>query len=428
MENQDYTYEFLKSLDNIEKESDAFLTPVNRILKDFMFKNLLSDSSVFCNNPPQENDTKFEQHKTSIQKIRHSIINYLYSGKFTLEEIVGKYNYSDEVQKIIQENLTSNFDFEIQNYQNEISLLDDKLKSCSSEKEKKKVLEKKGKFQNKLLEIQNEQIIYIENQNKIISLEELEDKSKENKALLSKLKEDNKKSTPDDFYNRIETSWNHVFNQYSKYLEKLCLKLNGEPNLKIEKIIVFEAPPYISNKEPEEAYFFTSASKQYSDPIRKCFDSNEIHKDKSLDDFLVEYYLGFFDISLACLPLSKGDIRKEWNTNDSFKIGNKQITVVLFEIAFEHFIKKVGIEHISEHPLFAIGAPVNCSAGIFEYYSENLLKHVSISVDLSITNNTTTYKKRKAPGVTFPLYKSNIINSGYPSDVLMKNAFNMDLD
>ena len=124
MENQDYTYEFLKSLDNIEKESGAFLTPVNRILKDFMFKNLLSDSSVFCNNPPQENDTKFEQHKISIQKIRHSIINYLYSGKFTLEEIVGKYNYSDEVQKIIQENLSSNFDFEIQNYQAVILYMD----------------------------------------------------------------------------------------------------------------------------------------------------------------------------------------------------------------------------------------------------------------------------------------------------------------
>ena len=78
MENQDYTYEFLKSLDNIVKESDDFLTPVRRILKDFMFKNLLSGSSVFCTNPPLEIDTKFEQHKTSIQKIRHSIINYLY--------------------------------------------------------------------------------------------------------------------------------------------------------------------------------------------------------------------------------------------------------------------------------------------------------------------------------------------------------------
>ena len=420
-----FTYQDLLELDTKTKSKKAFSDPVRMVLKDFMFKNLLKDESVFCSNPPAEGDKEFENHTTSIQQIRHSIINYLYSGKFKLEEFKGIYNYSKVTQSIIQENLTSNFDFEIQSCNHEISQLDDQLKITILKKEKEALNQKIQKFQDKLSAIESEKHEYNENQKKINELE-LKVKTEKEEETLIQLIEKNKKSTPNDFYNRIETSWNHVFNQYSTYLKNLNIKLNEEPNLKFEKIIVFEAPPYISNKEPKEAYFFTSASKQYSDPIRKCFDSSDKHK--SLDDFLVEYNLGFFDISLACLPLSKGDIRKEWNTNDSFKIGNKQITVVLFEIAFEHFIEKVGIEHISEHPLFAIGAPVNCSAGIFEYYSENLLRHGSISVDLSITNNTTTYKKRKAPGVTFPLYKSNIINSGYPSDVLMKNAFNMDLD
>lgn len=427
MENLYITYEYLKNLDNINKETDKFSNPVISILKDFMFKNLLEDESVFCNNPPAKGDEGFDEHKTSIQKIRHSIINYLYSGKFTLQEIDGEYNYSDEVYNIIQEYLTSNFDFEIQNYQNEISLLDDKLKSCSSEKEKKKDLKKKEKFQNKLSDIIDEKTKYINNKKKIDKLK-LKKRSEKEETILSKLIEENKKSTPDDFYNRIETSWHYVFDQYNNYLSKLKEKLDKNTNIKIEKIIVFEAPPYISNKEPEDAYFFTSASAQYSDPIRKCFDPSDSNKACRLDDFLVKFNLGFFDISLACLPLSKGDIRKEWNRNDRFKIGKKQITVVLFEIAFEHFINQVGIDNISEHPLFAIGAPVNCSAGIFEYYSENLLRHNKISVDLSITNNTTTYKIRNARGETFPMYKSNIINSGFPSDVLMKNAFNMDLD
>lgn len=427
MENLAYTYEDLKKLDEITKEKDEFSNPVSRILKDFMFKNLLKEKSVFCSNPPTKGGEGFDEHNLSILKIRHSIINYLYSGNFTLKEINGKYDYSPVTQKIIQENLTSNFDFEIQNYQYEIIQLDDQLKICSSEKEKKKIRKKIENFQDKLSEIIDEQSNYIENQKKIISLE-LKKRSQEEEEILSELIKGNKKSTPDDFYKRIETSWNHVFVQYNSYLSKLKIKLNKNSNDKIEKIIVFEAPPYISNKVPKEAYFFTSASKQYSDPIRKCFDSLDIHKAISLDDFLVKFNLGFFDISLACLPLSKGDIRKEWNTKKSFKIGNKQITVVLFEIAFEHFIEQVGIDNISEHPLLAIGAPVNCSAGIFEYFSENLLRLKKISVDLSITNNTTTYKKRNAYGETFPMYKSNIINSGYPSDVLMKNAFNMDLD
>lgn len=424
MENLCITYDNLKNLDKINKETDEFSNPVISILKDFMFKNLLEDKSVFCNNPPAKSDEGFDEYKKEILKIRHSIINYLYSGYFELKEYDEIYNYSDLTLRIIQENLTSNFDFEIQNYINEISQLEDELKSCSTEKQKNKTKNKINKFQNKLSEIIVEKTNYINNQKKIDELK-LKKRSEE-ETILRNLIECNKKSTPDDFYKRIETSWNYVFDQYKSYLQKLKRKLKKEKSIKIEKIIVYEAPPYISNKEPKESYFFTSASKQYSDPIRKCFDPKDLLKDTSLDEFLVYFNLGFFDISLACLPLSKGDIRKDWNTKPEFKIGNKQITVVLFEIAFTHFIEQIGSIYISKHPLLAIGAPVNCSAGIFEYYSENLLRIDTISIDLSITNNTTTYKKRKAFGETFPLYKSNIINSGYPSDVLMKNAFNMD--
>ena len=88
---------------------------------------------------------------------------------------------------------------------------------------------------------------------------------------------------------------------------------------------------------------------------------------------------------------------------------------------------------------------VNSSAGLCEYYSKRLLNiykssikisfekenecdEVVISADLGTTNSTTTYIRRNASGETFPLFKSNVVNSGYPSAILMKNAFNLDVD
>jgi hypothetical protein len=360
MENQPYTYEFLTSLDSRDKESDEFSTPVRQILKDFMFNNLLSDASVFCTNLPAEGDEEFEKHKTSIQKIRHSIINYLYSGYFKLNsDERGNYNYSKAgLQKI-----------------------------------------KKQKIQNK------------------------------------------KSLTPDSFFKPIETSWNHVIEKYNEYLAQLKIKIGTSSN-QISKIVVYEAPPYNEIKDVNENYFLTNKSSNYFASIKNCFDPVSI--DNPIK-FLAENKIGFFEISIASLPLSEGEIRKEWNTKPHFKIGGKPITFVLFEIGFEYFIDKIGIDKIATNPLFAIGAPVNCSAGIFEYYSQRILNvyyHNSviyfdkpeetvkptISVDLGLTNSATTYMRRNAPGETFPLFKSNIVNSGVPSTELMKNAFNLDVD
>ena len=347
-----YTYKTLIKLDKCKKNSEEFASAVRLILKDFMFKNLLEETSVFCKNIPNQGNKKHINHVNNIKKIRHSIINYLYSGEFTLDQNPTEYNYS----AVALENIKANF----KNY-----------------------------------------------------------------------------DKPDKFFNGIELSWKEILPAYTDYLKAL----ETVPDGAISKIIVYEAPPY--NDPEAKKYCLKSKKSNYFKAILKCF--NPTSKSNPID-FLVENYLGFFDISIACLPLSKGDIRKSWNTKEAFRIGNKQITVVLFELSFEHFINFIGIDKIAEHPLFAIGTPVNSSAGIFEYYSCNLLKvykHNSnrdlkfeptsdyqrrISIDLSITNSTTTYKKRNAPGETFPLYKSNIINSGYPSYILMKNAFNMETD
>lgn len=338
------TYEDLMKLDKMPRTGN-FEGDVKLILKDFMLKNLVDEPSIFCDVPPSVSSTVKvkKNHKDSIQKIRHSIINFLYSGQFTLvDNGDNNYDYSEKALIKIRANI------------------------------------KPSEY-----------------------------------------------NTPDIFFEPIEESWNSILKSYQLYLKELKEKLDevdkeGKKE-KINKIIVYEAPPY--NDPKATKYFLKDASSKYFYAIKKCF--APASKFPPID-FLVNYNIGFFDISLASLPLSKEDIRKEWNTKPYFKIGDKQITVVLFEIAFEHFVEKIGVDYIAEHPLFAIGAPVNSSAGIFEYYSENLLTKGKISVDLSITNNTSTYKKRNASGETFPMYKSNIINSGYPSEILMKNAFNMD--
>ena len=348
----------------VKFDSDTCSNEIREILKDFMFKDLLNEPSVFCNSVPKFNEKKpskkYQAHKSSIQKIRHSIINFLYSGKFKLKtDKYGNYIYSTEALK--------------------------------------KIKKQKIKNSNSL--------------------------------------------TPDSFFEPIETSWNHVIENYNDYLGKLKNKMDTSLT-QISKIVVYEAPPY-NDKEIKNGgkyYFLTNKSSNYFASIKNCF--NPKSTDKPID-FLVDNEIGFFEISIACLPLSEGEIRKEWNTKPYFKIGGKPITVVLFEIGFEHFIKKIGVDKIATNPLFAIGAPVNCSAGIFEYYSQRILNvyiHDSviyfdkpdktmkptISVDLGLTNSTTTYMRRNAPGETFPLFKSNIVNSGVPSTDLMKNAFNLD--
>jgi hypothetical protein len=98
----------------VKFDSDTCSNKIREILKDFMFKDLLKESSVFCKNVPHFNkkkpSKKYQVHKSSIQKIRHSIINFLYSGKFNLEkDNNGDYIYSTKaLQKIKKQKIKNN--------------------------------------------------------------------------------------------------------------------------------------------------------------------------------------------------------------------------------------------------------------------------------------------------------------------------------
>ena len=361
MNNELIDYDHLKSLNPSDSNYEGL---VRSILRDFMFKDFYKEPTVFFRNVLEVSDPVFFEFESNIQKIRHSIINFLYSGSFLLDHNAsGDYKYTGRAESVIRKNIGVDSKTEI---------------------------------------------------------------------------------APSAFFKPIEESWAHVSKTYKDYLVRLKEKLTNDQNLKIDKIIVYEAPPYADgdNDLVSESYFLTNSNSVYFRTIKGCFDPNS-----ELDPiaFLVEYGIGFFDISIASLPLSKDEIRKIWNTQPEFRIGGKQLTVVLFELGLEHFLKSVGIGKVTKHPLFAIGAPVNSSAGLFEYYSLNLLQVFSaesdaslelkfesfpnyaciVSVDLGVINTPLTYIKRKAHGETFPMFKANIINSGFPNIDLMKNAFNI---
>jgi len=421
-----YNYDSLSKLDETRySDKENYAKDVRLILKEFLSVNL-EDSKCF--------------DKSKLELIRHSIINFLFSGKFELNTISPTIAYNDEAMKQLSKIVILK-DFQIVKIETEIKIKEEEQKQRSEEgrealksktdlikklKEKKRILE--GKVANYPQNIQRIQDLrYIKNKNEI------------QKNELKKL-EKNNKITPKDFFDKIHLSWNYVSELYCDYLDKLKKKLEKD-NTFVERIIIYEAPPFVGFKKPEEAYLFTSVSSQYSKPIRDCFGCTD--KNIPLSNFLSTKYLGFFDLSMACIPLNS-ELRYLWNTDKIFLIGEKQLPVVLFELSFEYFLSKIDFR-IVKNPLFAIGTPVNTSIGLFEYYSLNPFsvykdkKNNSIffefgndrdeivSADIALTNKPSTFKKLNKSGNVFPLFKANIVGpDNFPSAILMKNALNVD--
>ena len=420
-----YDYDFLSKLDGIrESDKDKYAEEVKLILKEFLYTEL-DISEIF--------------KKSELKKVRHSIINFFYSGKFTLVSDAPILYSQETYRELVM----------VKDYENEIELLDNEIYDLKNQsdsdtkieelKKKIKDLETKCSDRNTKLNHRNTLIEKLQN----CGEKERNNISKDIAKLEKKISD-----TSSDFFNKIEQSWKIIKLNYEEYLTDLNEKLKPiQIKDKVDKIIVYEAPPYLGNRKPEETYFMTNKSSKYSKVIFDCFAKDDTDESLNVSELLIKNNIGFFDLSMACLPLSDGDIRKNWNTKEEFKIGGKQLPVLLFELSLEHFIDKVGFQNIAKQPLFAIGMPLNTSACIFEHFSKQILKvykcdktskmkfkknneldEIIISADLGITNSTTTYIRRNAQGETFPLFKSNVVNSGYPSAILMKNAFNLETD
>jgi hypothetical protein len=290
-------------------------------------------------------------------------------------------------------------------------------------------------------QIKNDLELEIENDQK----KEQENVSNENLNKEEVNLESQIKSFDKEQYIHIKNKWNFV-----KRKLKCLPKFNGCSQ--IDLIVVYEAPPF---NNTEVNYFLSNLNKQgqglgkgnYAFAIKSCFNN----EGGNIVDIMKDNRVGFFDLLMAPLPLSR-DIRKKWGDDAKWMIDGKPLTVVLFELGIAHLI--IEGNNFNKNPLFAIGTPPLTSASIFEYYSDKPLEvwkkvntnnsnitlddihfgakpsydyELVFSTNLSTTNSPTTHKfnKDKWKGIIFPLFKANISSgSNYPSATLMKNAFN----
>ena len=242
------------------------------------------------------------------------------------------------------------------------------------------------------------------------------------------------------FIQKVIDIWSKIHEKYVEYLNELT---------EIDHIIVYEAPP--CTLEGEIAYFLINDQGRYSSALKSCF--NEESK-KPIEDVLKDKKVGYFDLIMFPLPLSKENkfkkdhIRKFWSSDKQWMIGGKPLPVVLFELGLINFI--LNNKTFSKKINFAFGTPENTSCSIFEHYADNNLviyrkkdslnfagiifnkptkeKDYELIIDYEISkeNNRLTHKEMKKKGVLFPLFKANVIDSsGWPNAELMKNAFNI---
>jgi hypothetical protein len=241
---------------------------------------------------------------------------------------------------------------------------------------------------------------------------------------------------------------------YYKFLIDAYKKFNR----KIDRIIVYEAPPFGKD------HFFKTGGKYLtsftfpkdSKLVLKEFDNLrisflhpiaqkthlKIHPLKySIQTLIEENYqtaeyikeaiksgIVYIDLTMIPLPLTS-DIRREWSINKKYLYGDKQLPVLMLEWALEklksRFVKGGITNPFSPTCQIAIGTPINTSASIFEYYSNTLLKiDEAVYFDLGTVNSPEVFKKKPyLKGYTLKQFKFNVIDNISPTWRFVHNAF-----
>ena len=389
-------YQKLKEFDN---DKTMNINYVKEILYKFSYCNL-------------------EYAFNNAELIRKSVINYLYTGKFELT----KDDITEDAKNCLSK-ILEYVDYDTLNeLQQKLSIENQELKECTNDKKKIKIEENIKKTKSAIEEI---------------------------KIRLSQ------KVDFDKFYDIIHLNWEKIHKKHEELIKKFV------DNKKLVKyLIVYEAPPY---NDTEKSYFLNSNGGNYGNPIKECFSNSE--KAKNISNILFDKDAIYFDLIMAGIPIKDAEltidkltrsIRYFWSTNSAWKIGEKQLPIILLELGIFHLLNKGVV--FDNRPFIAIGAPLNTSASIFEYYSKKYLmvyfnknyikkeakkithedfQKVVFKVDstcteeylianLSVVNTPSTYEIRGTTGETYPLFKSNFSgSSNFPNGSLLKNAFNI---
>mgnify|MGYP000736819843 CR=1 FL=1 len=288
------TYEDLKNFDN-KRKNDGLIIQVRQLLYDFSYSDL---SVIF----PVESEC---------QKIRKSIINYLYSGDFTLEKNT---NLNEQAKSKLKNAILKNYSKDIVNLKKNATQTDDKT-----------------------LEIND--------------LEEIKRNIRENFNF------------EEHFYNAYFKIWNVINVAHIEFITSIEL---------VNYLLIYEAPPFSTDViKYKDKYFLTSNKKSYASAIKTCFNSRDPVQKVLIDNNVAYFDLIMGCLPIA--DEEKIDLRYKWCYTDKFKIGGKALPIVLLELGICYVLKNVK-KPIIKFPKIAIGTPVNTSRSIFEYYADNPMK------------------------------------------------------
>lgn len=259
---------------------------------------------------------------------------------------------------------------------------------------------------------------------------------------------------------------------FESFLNEIAAKIreffSKSDQVLLDLVLIYEAPPFskecfdsnttIIKSQKIKKYFsseyFTGANA--TTPWRKqplaAFGKTSLNH---INEFPGKNLL-IMDILPVPIPIDS-ELRKNWSTDENWKIGGKQLPVVLFELAINNILEK-GLK-FHRDTKFALGMPVNTSLSIFQYYSDKPLRICDIGCDgceneqnqskkkkvqkqkvcdrenctnsecfefdISKTNDRMTWSIRNKKDVKYPLHKANVNNGQYPDSELIKNAFDL---
>ena len=374
------TYEDLKKFDS-DRKGKNLIKKIRKVLYDFSYRDLKKEYPI------------------DYDIIRKSIINYLYSVNFTLEN-----------------DLDLNPDAEL------------KLKTAIF-KDYKKVIDNLEKIEEKSQELRDE----------IIRFKKIKSDAESNFDFKN------------HFYDAYLQNWHIINFAHNTFIGSIEL---------VNYLLIYEAPPFSNDvKNYKDKYFLTSNKGNYASLIKTCFNSED-DVPKILKDNNVAYFdliMGCLPIA----DEKKDDLRGKWCYKKEFKIGGKALPIVLFELGI-YYVLTNAPRPIIKFPKIAIGAPVKTSRAIFEYYTDNPMKVLIqnkklsdfldpvkrkqldicdfiflpdvnipivkdcteiLSIDISGPNSINGFKKIKN-GILLPLHKANIVSSANsPNGELLKNAY-----